>query len=820
MLKQIFQFTNINICIIALLYALVFMDNISFANTDHPKDSLIIRVGSYNNRPKIYFNESGQVVGLFPDVLNIIAQKEEWKLQYIQGSWSECLNRLKQNEIDIMVDVAFSKARAQKYIFNKETFLVNWATVYARKDLRIDSLIDLKKKRIAVMKGSIHTDGDNGIKRIMYQFAIDCDFIEVDSYKEVLTLISNGKADVGVVNRIFGSLFSKLYDVKKTSIIFNPSHIKFAFPKQSTIAQKLIEKIDYHLREMKKNSDSIYNRAIYIYLSGLPRELIFSKKDKTEINNISLTIAEKEWIRNHPNINFGIDPEFAPFEFLNNEGELNGITFEYIKLLNERLGLNMKVEKNLSWNMVISKAKNKEIDILPCVSITKERKKYFKFSRPYVNFYRAIITRTDMPFLTGINDIENMTVAVQENSSHKDYLLEYTTIKPIIYQTLKDALYATSNGNVQAFVGNIASSAYWIRKLNLVNLKIAAPTTQEAQTLHFAIRNDWPELISIINKGLKSLTPQEERDIRKKWVNVEYKPGIAPGIVWRYIFQIIIVAGIIVLLFLFWNFRLKREIKRRIQADKDLSEANERLKKLDQLKSMFIASMSHELRTPLNSIIGFTGVILLGMTGPLNEKQKDQLTRVNNSAKHLLNLITDVIDISKIEAGKIDINPQHIVLSELVNESVISVEPQLAAKAIELKKIIPDDIKLYTDKKRLLQCMINYLSNAVKYSEKGSITIIAKKLDHKIKISIIDTGIGISKKDLPKLFNSFERLDSHLKIKAGGTGLGLYLIRKLATEVLGGNVFVESEIGKGSTFGLIIPITIKLEDTKDQTQNS
>jgi signal transduction histidine kinase len=275
---------------------------------------------------------------------------------------------------------------------------------------------------------------------------------------------------------------------------------------------------------------------------------------------------------------------------------------------------------------------------------------------------------------------------------------------------------------------------------------------------------------------------------------------------------------LIVLLFLFWDFRLKQEIKRRLQAEKEVRDANERLKKLDQLKSMIIASMSHELRTPLNSIIGFTGVMIMGMTGPLNDKQKDQLTRVNNSAKHLLRLITDIIDQSKIEAGRIEINPQSFLLSTVIKEAIVTIEPQLKSKKnLTLQKKVPDDIMLYTDKNRLLQCVINYLSNAVKYTEEGMITISASIQDDHLNLCVKDTGIGIAKDDIPKLFNAFERLDSHLKIKAGGPGLGLYLIRKLVTDILKGNVFVESQIGQGSIFGLVIPISISLKNEMKNT---
>ena len=776
--------------------------------------SRIIRVGAYENQPKIYTDETGNIVGLFPDILNYTAQKEGWRLKYLHGTWSQCLERLKRNEIDIMVDVAFSEKRAQEYKFNHQTFLVNWATVYAGRKQAIDSLIDLSGKKIAVMQNSIHTEGEDGIKTLALKFDIDCTFVEVASYQEVFELLSDDKVDAGIVNRIFGALFSEEYDVKKTSIVFNPNHLKFAFPKESTLAATLIERIDHHLSELKKDPDSIYNRALYVYLSGLPREMVFSEPDISQPGKtIMLTIAEEAWIRDHPVISLGVDPEFSPFEYITPEGLYSGIASEYVKLLNQRLGLNMQVIKGLTWTEAVDKAKIKEIDLLPCVGMTRERKKFLKFSKSYINFHRAIITQTDKPFLTGLSDIENMKVAVQQNSSHEGYLRENTKIEPLLFETLQKALLAVSNGQAQAFVGNIASSTYWIRKLNLTNLKVAAPVPQVTQKLHFAVREDWPELINILNKGLASISREEKDDIRKRWINIEYEPGISPRVFWRYLLQIAGAALVILMFILIWNYRLKREIQKRIEIDRKLSEANKRLKKLDQLKSMFIASMSHELRTPLNSIIGFTGIILQGMTGPLNDKQQDHLKRVYNSSRHLLSLITDVIDISKIEAGRIDIFPEDIILSEIVEEAVINIEPQLKAKNLELKVSVPRDLQLHTDRKRLLQCIINYLSNAVKFTEVGRITISAKKLDEQVEILVKDTGIGISQPDQSKLFEAFERLDSHLRVKAGGTGLGLYLTRKLVTEILDGEILVTSRQGQGSTFGLRVPINLAPVDS-------
>jgi PAS domain S-box-containing protein len=237
----------------------------------------------------------------------------------------------------------------------------------------------------------------------------------------------------------------------------------------------------------------------------------------------------------------------------------------------------------------------------------------------------------------------------------------------------------------------------------------------------------------------------------------------------------------------------------------ELSAANTKLKELDRLKSMFIASMSHELRTPLNSIIGFTGMTLQGMSGELNDEQKDNLTRAYHSAKHLLDLISDVIDISKIEAGRVEAYPEGFFLRKLVDDAVATVVPQLRDKALTIEVDVPPDTYLTTDRRRLLQCLINFLSNAVKFSDSGRVIVASRKTDGLVSLSVSDTGIGIAGEDIHRLFEPFERLETRLRVKAGGTGLGLYLTKKLAIDVLRGDVSVESIEGQGSTFTITFP---------------
>jgi signal transduction histidine kinase len=249
----------------------------------------------------------------------------------------------------------------------------------------------------------------------------------------------------------------------------------------------------------------------------------------------------------------------------------------------------------------------------------------------------------------------------------------------------------------------------------------------------------------------------------------------------------------------------------------ELSEANMKLKELDRLKSMFIASTSHELRTPLNAIIGFTGITLQGLSGTLNEEQQDNLTRVYQSAKHLLALIGDIIDISKIEAGKIDTSLEEFPLEDLVEEAVATVTPQLQVKGLPLEREISAGLTVYADRKRLFQCLVNLLSNAAKFTEKGSIVVGARESKGSIELSVTDSGIGIAERDLPRLFKPFERLESHLQVQAGGTGLGLYLTAKLTADILRGTISVVSRVGEGSTFTLSLPRDVRsVADPPDQ----
>ncbi len=243
-----------------------------------------------------------------------------------------------------------------------------------------------------------------------------------------------------------------------------------------------------------------------------------------------------------------------------------------------------------------------------------------------------------------------------------------------------------------------------------------------------------------------------------------------------------------------------------------LVRAREAAESADRIKSMFVASMSHELRTPLNSIIGFLGVVLQGMSGTINEVQKDQLGRAYQSARHLLALISDVIDISKIEAGFLQVHVESFELKPLLLEIESSLHHLVAEKHLELVVECDAGVQLKSDRKRLYQVILNVASNAVKYTERGWVKVTATATLEMLTITVQDTGIGMDEAGQAKIFKPFERVESRLKIKTLGTGLGLYLTHKILTQLLKGNITVQSQPEMGSVFTITVPLVLMVSD--------
>lgn len=258
------------------------------------------------------------------------------------------------------------------------------------------------------------------------------------------------------------------------------------------------------------------------------------------------------------------------------------------------------------------------------------------------------------------------------------------------------------------------------------------------------------------------------------------------------------------------NFLLEEKVRERT---KKLTQANRKLRELNKLKSQFLANISHELRTPLNAIMGFTSLLREGIYGEVIPKQKRILERIHTNAEHLLRLINDLLDLSRIEAGKMSLEVEEVNLEKLVQGALSLIEPQLKKKKLKFTLSIEPDLPLMrADPAKVKQILFNLLENSVKFTPEGEIFLGVKKTKKEgkefVKITVKDTGIGIAQKELKNIFQEFHQVDGSSTRRFGGTGLGLSIVKKL-TKLMGGNIKVKSEIGKGSTFKVYLPVKVE-----------
>lgn len=521
-----------------------------------------VRVGVYQNSPKVDYTAAGKAEGIFVDLIEAIAKKEGWTLEYVPGTFSEGLSRLAQGQIDLMSDVALTSEREGLYAFHGEAVLSSWNQVYARRGSGIRSLLDLDNKRVAVLEGSMQQDF---VRQMVAGFSINPTLVPLPDFASAFRAVAEGRADAVVTNRFYGARHAAASDLEDTAIIFNPSRLYFAAPKSGDPA--LLAAIDRQLLEWKNDSSSVYYSALNRWTAGDLRK------------------------------------DFPP----------------------------------------------------------------------------------------------------------------------------------------------------WVKWAVLATLLLL--------------------LASMVWGVALRRTAARLRDSEQRQRQLAVELGLA----------------------------------------KEAAEA------ADRMKSAFLATMSHELRTPLNSIIGFTGIVLQGLAGPLNDEQAKQLGMVRDSSRHLLALINDVLDISKIEAGELGVAQAPFDLTASIRKVIGIVGPLADRKGLSLEVRLASDIgEMISDARRVEQILLNLLGNAIKFTESGGITLEVSLLAGwqaepaqapiaAVRMRISDTGIGIRPEDMTMLFKPFRQVDSVLSRKHDGTGLGLAICRRLA-ELLGGRIDAQSVWQQGSVFSVTLPL--------------
>ncbi len=534
--------------------------------------------------------------------------------------------------------------------------------------------------------------------------------------------------------------------------------------------------------------------------------------DNSPEPKLQLTQQEQDFIKEHPVIHLGVDPTFVPYEFIDTDGQYKGIAADYIALICEKTGLMMEVKKGLTWTEAYEMAVQGQLDALPCVGQTAERERYFLFSDTYFTFQRAIFINEDTKDIRSFEDLSGKTIAVQMNSSHHSYMTQFPEVKLSLYPTVEAALRAVANGTEIAFVGNFATTSYLAKSLGISNLKyipIEVSAGDQSQSLHFAVRKDWPELVSIINKALASITKEQRTEINNKWIDVE------GAVDFSYVLRIIGIAGLILLAVLavsyFWIIRLRKEVAKRKKAQEEATLAKEEAVSANQVKSLFLARMSHEIRTPLNAILGMAYLI---KKTDLTATQGMYLDKLTQASRNMLGTINDILDFSKIEAGKITIEKVPFdldkILQRIINIESVKVEEQGIELSVNKSPDVPS--MFLGDPLRIEQILLNLINNAVKFTEHGAVRVnisstAADSTNRVVTFVVSDTGIGMSPEQLEHLFIPFDQGDSSISRRFGGSGLGLSIVKYL-TDLMDGQISATSEKGQGSAFTVQIPLEV------------
>lgn len=526
-------------------------------------------------------------------------------------------------------------------------------------------------------------------------------------------------------------------------------------------------------------------------------------------DNLDLTNEEIEFINSNASIKAGIDPAFIPYEFIDEKGILSGIGPDYLKIVERKSGLKFEIMYGLNWQETYQKAIDGEILVLPTVSKTSEREEYFNFSDSYYEFTRVIVVSQSNKTIKDFDDLKNLTVAVQENSSHHSFLMNYPDINLILYKTADSAISQVAAGNEIAFLASLATVSHIITTKGYSNLRLIAYESLGKTGIHYAVNKDQTVLLSIINKALKSISIEEKNSIHQKWITYEVETPISPWI--NILIIIILLILIVFIVSLFWNLRLRKEIEKKKIIQFKLENAN-------NVKQQFLARMSHELRTPIHAIRGMS--YLLRNSG-LDIKQNMYSERISQASSVMLNIVDDILDYSKFTSGKVEFEQESFNLDDVITKVIGIIALKISEKGIKFvyKQDTTIANSLIGDQHRLEQILINLLNNAVKFCNDTSVKFEIENLmtDNNIqelKFTISDTGIGMTEQQVQSLFTPFIQADSSISRRFGGTGLGLSIVKELVI-MMGGSISVKSELDVGTSFIVTLKFTIDIKKEED-----
>ena len=762
-------------------------------NNDEKQQTQTIRIGAFEDTFN-YVDKNGVRRGYGYELMQALAGYTGWKFEYVKCDWSNCFDKLENGEIDIMGDISYTDERAQKMLFPDEPMGEEKYILYADlsdMDIETSDFKSLDGKRVGVLLG---TEPEIMLTEWENKNGIHTEHVNVNNNDDVEKKLANHEIDC------FVSLEESIWSEQGISSVttIGKSGIYFAINKERS---DIKTKLDYAMCQLEQDSP-FFKADLY-------------KKYFTLDYIQLLTGKEKVWVEEHGGIQIGfLNNDPAIFSMDKETGKLTGMLAEYISYAKDCLG-NQTLEFNIqaydNYDEMIQALQNREID----VAFYAGRNPDFAEKNGYA------LTNTAWTYsLMAVTDEKNFdedkvyTVAVpKEKEALKQYIaFSYPQWKIVYYDSLDDAADMVIQEKADCFLMGASQALIYDNRQNFKSFPLT--NTMEAC---FAVRGGEGSLLSILNKTLKAMPSDMLTSALAIYDSTPDKVTFLDFIKDNMLAFIVKAR--------------KAEAAAKLAAN-DTQKLNDKLeialKKAEDAsfaKTRFLNNMSHDIRTPMNAILGYAQL----MEDELKEKDlpeiSEYLKKLQQSGNLLLSIINNVLDMARIESGKIKVDENYERVGEVVDEIISTFSSEAEEKEIHLSgsmKVTHRNI--LCDGTKIREIYVNLVSNAMKYTPRGgNVTITVEELPcekegyMKVKSEIKDTGIGMSKEYLPTLFEPFSREQNTTIGRIEGTGLGMPIVKKMV-DLMGGSIEVASELGKGTVF--TFTLMHKIADRKFYSQKT
>ena len=763
----------------------------------------VVRVGSFEDTFN-YVNEKGARKGYGYELLETLSGYTGWQFEYVTCDWSDCFEKLKNGEIDIIGGISYTEDRTQEMLFSDEPMGVEKYYLYAdlsRADISASDFKTLNGKKIGVLMG---TEPEVMLAEWEEKYGLKTEHVNISNNEDVKQKLANHEIDC------FVSLEESFWAERGISTItrVGESGIYYAINKNRP---DIKEELDDAMRAL--------DEAVPFYTADLYKR--YFSMDYTPI----LTGEEKAWLRKHGAIRMGFlasDSGVSTFDPAT--GEFTGVITDYIQFAADCLG-NQELEFQLvgydSKEAELDALKSGEIDMIFHCDQNPNLAEEYHFACTNTTWTSNLMAVTNKQHF---NENNVNRIAVPQNKlSLKKYLAFYYPQWEIVdCDTQEDAARLVKDGQADCFVTGISSENKYSKKYSFYSVPLVNPVRS-----CFAVNSGNRSLLSILNKTIKAMPVNMLAGALAMYKSSARKVTLSDFIKDNF-FKVMLISSIAVavvlltILMLLQKARKAEAAARKAASDTQelnakLQVAVEKAESANRAKSTFLSNMSHDIRTPMNAIIGFTTLALSNIDD--TDRVKDYLAKTLASSNHLLSLINDVLDMSRIESGKIHLEEVEVNLSDVLHDLKTIVSGQIYAKQLELYMDAMDvtDEDVYCDKTQLNQILLNLLSNAIKFTPAGgTVSVRVRQLAGKVhgcgqyEFRIKDNGIGMSQEFAQKIFEPFERERTSTVSRIQGTGLGMAITKNIV-DMMGGTIEVQTAQGKGTEFTVCVPMRAQTE---------